>query len=108
MPVARFLDRNRTVDRLRELAQTVRSHDSTIDCIVLFGSLAKGNCTPHSDADILIILSRSDERFVDRIGDFLLRFLNAPVGIDVFPYTREEAERTPFAQRALAEGLVLA
>lgn len=108
MRVARFLDRDRTIDSLRALARALRSQDSRVDTVVLFGSIAEGNCTPRSDADILIVLSRSDRRFLDRIGDFLVTFIDAPVATDVFPYTREELKRTPFAQRALSSGIRLA
>lgn len=108
MPVARFLDRDKTIDSLRALARKVRSDDSTVESVVLFGSLATGNCTPRSDADILIVLSRSNRRFVDRIGDFLIKFIDAPVATDIFPYTHEELDRTPFAQRALSTGIRLA
>jgi predicted nucleotidyltransferase len=74
----------RHVERLLE-----RCHE--IEEIVLFGSLVSGTPVPGSDVDLLIILSASAQPFVDRIPQFLPTAF--PVGMDIFPYTRDEVER---------------
>ncbi len=56
--------------------------------IIVFGSFAKGNYAPGSDVDILIVLSHSSRPFRDRIPELLPGAF--PVGLDLFPYTREE------------------
>lgn len=62
---------------------------SDVEEIVVFGSFAKGTYTPGSDLDVFILLSRSDKPFRDRIPDLLPDAF--PVGMDLFPYTWEEA-----------------
>mgnify|MGYP003860550799 CR=1 FL=1 len=59
-----------------------------------------------SDADLLIVLKDSKVRFIDRTPHFL--FLDAPIPVDVFPYTKEEIKRVPLAKKAISEGTVLA
>ena len=65
-----------------------------VEEIVVFGSFAEGNWAPGSDLDIFIVLSHSPRAVRDRIPDLLPGAF--PVGVDLFPYTREEiAARTP-------------
>ena len=108
MQKTRFLDKNKTVLSLKRIAEKIRSSQPDVKKIVLFGSLTRGNYTGSSDADILILLEKSEKRFLDRIPEFLLLFADAPIATDVFPYTTEEACVNGFAQRALRDGLVLA
>ena len=84
-------------DHVRTLA---RDHPELEEAI-LFGSLAHGTPAPGSDVDLLLILSASDRPFLDRIPRFLPS--GFPVGLDVFPYTRDEVER----MQAEGNGLVL-
>jgi predicted nucleotidyltransferase len=65
--------------------------------IVLFGSLARGDGTAMSDADVLLILARSSKPFHARIPDYLRSGIGIPM--DVFPYTLVEA------RRMLSEGM---
>jgi predicted nucleotidyltransferase len=81
-----------------------------VEAVILFGSLASGTPVPGSDVDLVVILTDSDRRFIDRIPAFLPTHF--PVAVDVFPYTRAEVERmtregNPFVQRALREGITL-
>lgn len=81
-----------------------------VEAVILFGSLASGTPVPGSDVDLVVILTDSDRRFIDRIPAFLPAHF--PVAVDVFPYTRAEVERmtregNPFVQRALREGTTL-
>jgi len=59
-----------------------------VEEIVIFGSFEKGNYAPGSDVDIFILLSSSDRSIRDRIPQLLPHVF--PVGVDLFPYTREE------------------
>jgi len=61
--------------------------------ISLFGSLARGNYAPGSDADLLLVLDRDERPFLERIPPFLCLFQPGPVPVEVFPYTRSELER---------------
>lgn len=106
----RFLDRAALRQAIRDYARHLAERCPEIERIVLFGSVAQGRAVPGSDADLLIVLQHSAERFLDRIPRFLpSRF---PISVDVFPYTRAELERmlaegNPFIRRALAEGIEL-
>jgi len=56
--------------------------------IVVFGSFERDTYVPGSDLDVFVLLERADTPVRERIPDLLpSRF---PVGVDVFPYTREE------------------
>ena len=61
---------------------------SEVEEIIVFGSFAEGTWAPGSDLDVFIILSRSAKPVWDRIPDLLPGAF--PVGVDLFPYTREE------------------
>ena len=68
-------------------ARLLASHVE-IEEIVVFGSFAKGNYAPGSDIDLFLVLSHSGRSVRDRIPDLLPGAF--PVGVDLFPYTREE------------------
>jgi hypothetical protein len=65
-----------------------------VEEIVVFGSFAEGNWAPGSDLDVFIVLAGSPRPIWDRIPGLLPGAF--PVGVDLFPYTRDEiAARTP-------------
>ncbi len=88
----RFLDGPRVIDTLKSISKALLKRNPQILGIYLFGSLARGNYVPGSDADILIILNEDRRRFIDRIPEFLKAFLPASIAVDVFPYTKEELD----------------
>jgi predicted nucleotidyltransferase len=56
--------------------------------IVVFGSFEEDTYVPGSDLDVFVLLDRADRPVHERIPDLLPeRF---PVGVDLFPYTRDE------------------
>lgn len=72
-----------------EWAAELLARRPDIEEIVVFGSFAKDTYVPGSDLDVFILLSGADKPFRERIPDFLPDAF--PVGMDLFPYTREEA-----------------
>lgn len=105
-----YFDRDRVEAALAEHVRRLTARHAEIEEIVLFGSLVTGTPVPGSDVDLLIILTDSDRRFLDRIPTFLPS--GFPTGVDVFPYTRAELERmkaegNQFVLRALREGRTL-
>lgn len=92
---------------LRELARQAIIKEPNILAIYLFGSRASGNFSARSDADLLIVIQHSDDRPIDRIPHYLEFFVKAPVPVDVFPYTKQEIDKNPFAKKALKEGVLL-
>jgi hypothetical protein len=78
--------------RLEELKMAARAlgQDPEVLAVVLFGSLARGEATAMSDADLLVLLEETTLPFPER----LVRY--RPQGVrrvEVFPYTLEEARR---------------
>ncbi len=59
-----------------------------VEEIVVFGSFEKGTWAPGSDVDLFIVLTASAKPPRDRIPDLLPGAF--PVGVDIFPYTRDE------------------
>ena len=59
-----------------------------VEEIVVFGSFAEGRYAPGSDLDVLVVLARAEQPVRDRIGDLLPDAF--PVGVDLFPFTRDE------------------
>ena len=79
--------------------------------ILLYGSLARGDYTATSDADILIISDKfKDVRLIDRMLDFLDP--SSPIDIEPRILTTEEfktliKKRDRFASEVLRDGIVL-
>ena len=106
-----WLDSHDVIRRLNIAARQMKARHPEIERVLLFGSLARGEAVPGSDADLLIILSSADRPIRDRIARYLPEAL--PISVDIFPYTREEidrmlAEGNHLIRRALNEGLELA
>lgn len=105
-----WLDRAEAVSRLRRAAEALAQRHTEIERVVLFGSLARGDAVPGSDADLLIVISASDLPFLDRSVRY--RPEGVGLGVDVLVYTRAEVERmlaegNRFVADALREGIVL-
>ncbi|MDI6773630.1 MAG: nucleotidyltransferase domain-containing protein [bacterium] len=102
-------DPNAVLSRLQAWAEQL-GEDPEILAVVLFGSLARGEATAASDADVLIVLRDSVEEF----GERMVRYkpIGLGVSVEVFPYTLDEARRAlkdgwGVIGAALREGRVL-
>ncbi len=107
-----YLDRKKVIERLRHLSNLLLDRRPDVQAVYLFGSLAQDRHLPGSDADLLIVLTHDDRRFLDRVPEFLRAFLPAPLPVDVFPFTVRELaagrrEGNLFVQQALEEGILL-
>jgi predicted nucleotidyltransferase len=105
-----WLDQKKIVARLGKATISLANRHLEIKRVILFGSLVRGEAAPGSDADLLIVLDKSDIPFLSRSA----RYQPAPVGVgvDLFAYTEAELEKmladgNPFISRALAEGITL-
>ena len=99
------------MQKLTAIARQMKATHPEIEQVLLFGSLARGEAVPGSDADLLVILSSAAQPFIERIPRYLPT--GVPLGVDVFPYTREEiarllAEGNHFIRQAMQEGITLA
>jgi predicted nucleotidyltransferase len=99
-----------TVDEVREcLAPVFRRHG--ILTAIVFGSVARGEPSPRSDLD-LILIQRTEKRFFDRYEGLEADLHKAYpyTTIEALIYTPEEMERMQersFIARALQEGKVI-
>jgi predicted nucleotidyltransferase len=69
---AAFLDRRQAVEEVRQAARRLAAERPGVLEVWLFGSLARGDATPRSDADLLIIVDRDDRRPMDRAPELKL------------------------------------
>lgn len=99
-----------TTETLREVVRCIRAAGSP-QRIVLFGSHARGEASPNSDLDILVIEESDLPRYKRSV-----RYLRALVGVfpakDVVVWTPEEVEAwsgvpNAFITTALREGKTL-
>ncbi|KPV63008.1 MAG: Nucleotidyltransferase domain protein [Candidatus Bathyarchaeota archaeon BA2] len=77
--------------------------------IILFGSMAKGNYTKHSDHDLLIVVSHEELGFKDRLYEYSLP---SNGWVEPFTYTKEEVKSMlnnfhPLILDCLKDGLVI-
>jgi predicted nucleotidyltransferase len=86
----KFLNRDEILPQLVSLARQLLACRPEVLEVSLFGSLARGNYAPGSDADIYILLKDDPRRFVDRIPEFLSHFCVVGLAVEVFPYTQRE------------------
>jgi predicted nucleotidyltransferase len=102
------------LDQARQALQAAVEHLAAkhpeIEEVWLFGSLARGDAVPGSDADLLIVLSNTPHGFLDRPAVYQPE--SCGLGLDVFAYTRAEisqmqASGNRFVRQALAEGVCI-
>lgn len=93
------LDIDDIIRKLKESAYVLTKANNDVSEIYLFGSLAKSEAVPGSDADILVILKRSDKRIIDRAVDFMDYFRNVGMGVDILCYTEKEIDEFKKEQR---------
>ena len=79
--------------------------------IILFGSAARGDLNPDSDADFLIVKKDTPFYGADRIRQ-LSRIIDRNIPVDFLVYRPEELDRRiqmgdPFIEAILGEGRVL-
>lgn len=103
-----WLDTEEALRRLRRAAEALLRRRREVLGVYLFGSLAEGRAVPGSDADVLVLLERSDRPWTERALDLRPDFDDAGLPVDLFCYTPEELLRTPFAREARARAVTLA
>jgi predicted nucleotidyltransferase len=86
-----WLNHDEVKDWLTKAVQNLARRHREIDEVWLFGSLARGQAVPGSDADVLLVLRECDLPFLERAAHYQPEFCG--VGVDVFAYTRKELEQ---------------
>ncbi len=101
------LDRDLIVRRLRDYATQELAVRPEVREVVLIGSLARGDWSARSDADIVVLVDRDEERGPFR-GPKYFPTRSVGVPVDALVYTPDEAHAWPPRFRAEVErGLVL-
>lgn len=76
---------------LAQCSEKLLSQDPRVVAVGLFGSLARRQATPSSDADILIALKTHPlGRWFDRTPEYAIAFEGTSLPVEPFPYTLEE------------------
>lgn len=106
------LNREHLLARLRQIAAHIRREQKAVEEIRLFGSLARGDATGTSDADVLVVLSETAETDPHRRILQFIRYFDLDRGTDLLVYPRAELEGelasgNLFLQRVWRESLPL-
>lgn len=96
---------------LEDWAKALAGADPNVLGVLLYGSLARGDYAPGSDADLIVVVTDSSYRPGERA--YHLPPLRLPICHEILVYTEGELSRLqqedlPFVRRALAEGRWLA
>ena len=87
------------------------AREADVESVVLYGSMARGDWSRHSDFDVLVGLESDPQpRFIDRLGTFL--DLSRTGDVEALPYTLPQVERmfthlNLVILAALRDGIVL-
>jgi len=92
-------------DKLQIVIQKFVHYPEVLE-VWLFGSIAELRAVPGSDLDLLLIIDKSELRLIDRIERYQDLFTDIGIGVDIFPYTLDEAENS-LVQNAKRTGLCL-
>jgi predicted nucleotidyltransferase len=107
------LNRQAVLARLDARARRLLADEPQAREVWLFGSLARGEAGPRSDADLLVVLETSPLPFLDRCASLARYFEGVGLACDVLAYTRMELdslrqEGAALPRQVEAEGRILA
>lgn len=103
------LDYNEVMKRLKQYAE--KAIEKGAKSVILIGSLARGDYTAFSDADVVIISDNVPKNPIERLKDFIDPTL--PIDVEPRVYTTEEfikmaGERKRIIMEVVSYGKVLA
>lgn len=87
------VDYEALINTLRHISIHLKNQYREVKDVSLFGSFARGDYTPDSDVDILIICEHTDIPFLLRADQYIRRFSHIPFDINIIVYTQEEIDR---------------
>lgn len=103
-----WLDREVARQQIQAAAQQLIAARPEVVAVYLFGSLARNNATPRSDADILIVLRESNQPvWFKRAVDYFPYFDSVEMPTELFCYTLE-LPRKAVARNALQYAVLMA
>jgi len=99
-----WLNRELLFKKLEAIVEELSQDFEQIRKIILFGSQARGDSTPFSDVDILLIVDETDKSFSDRTSFFQEYFFELGLDTDIFVYTEKEFEKSSFKKNIKNQG----
>ncbi|MGH7331806.1 MAG: nucleotidyltransferase domain-containing protein [Candidatus Rokuibacteriota bacterium] len=107
------LDQAAVVARLQERARSLLQRRPDVVEVRLFGSLARGEAHPGSDADLFVVVRDGAGAFLHRVTSIAREFEGVGVGCDVIVFTESEAREArahadAFARAVFDAGVTLA
>ena len=87
------LDREQLLADLRRIAGEIKREHPEVAEVRLFGSLARGDQTGTSDADVLVLLDHTNVDDPHRRILMFLPYFDLGRGVDLLVYTRKELEQ---------------
>lgn len=85
-----FLDRSRVLEELRRAAAEARAAHPEILRVLLFGSLARGDYSAWSDADLIVVVRRDFRGLLERAP---YQIHTPVISTDTLVYSESEFER---------------
>jgi predicted nucleotidyltransferase len=106
------VDRDALLAELKRSAERLGREAPEVEEIHLFGSFARGDYTPESDVDLLVVVDRCEMPFLERSDPYRDFFAGVPFDVNLTVYTRDEVHRlrrdeSGFLSRVSAEALRL-
>ncbi len=96
------LDYNKVMDELKRYASRLLNRG--VKLVILIGSLAKGNYTAFSDADIIIIADSLPRNPLERIPEFIDP--DVSIDLDIRAYTLDEISRMAREKRRIIKEII--
>jgi predicted nucleotidyltransferase len=88
------VDYDSLITALKRKAHRIKIQFPYVIQILLFGSFSKGNFSPESDVDILIILvKKTNIPFLERRDQFYKFFKGIPFDVNILIYSEAEIEK---------------
>lgn len=99
------LDLEKVLNYLQSYAEKIVSEKKEVLAVILIGSLARGDYTAFSDADIVIIVNESSHKKPhDRVIEYIDQ--NAPIDIEPRVYTLDEIIRMAREKRKVVQEII--
>ncbi|GIX43296.1 MAG: hypothetical protein KatS3mg129_3029 [Leptospiraceae bacterium] len=104
-----YLEKNKVINELREIAKKALEKFPEILEIHLFGSIANNTYTGISDIDIFILIEKSNEKNpIERLKPYYFYFSDfLNISFDLLVCTKRELNQNDFYKKILKNSIIL-
>lgn len=103
-----WLNKDLLNKKINTAVNNIANNCPEVEEIILFGSFCKDKATSLSDIDVLIVITSSYEKFLDRPLKYKVFFEDIDLDVDIFVYTKEEIKTNiPLVKTVFKEGITL-